>query len=348
MEQDEETGLAYHSARYYANWLGRWTASDPIGLEGGGNRFGYSNNNPTLFTDPDGTDPRGPDDQGPSVVRSDVSGAEPGDTSGSKYIPDLSTYEADVAIFGTLKEAREAVREAIYIEAEASKLLGLPAHAFEWHSAIFSEAVDGELRYGFTKPILGSPESASIRIRSNPAFKQRTDRQDTSTELIELVHTHPRGAAARLKDLAVDRFSRINYQAGDTGEIKGDIAQVLWTGIPLALITPSGEYLVASSTREHPVARVLPGDHGGERSGSGPAWIRRRFKEGAFDSTNTVITQELPGTGSAAEWRPEQSKLERTVWIRMNEMAKEEGLSEREQKRADRRFDRQTEKGRYK
>ncbi|HPG76915.1 MAG TPA: RHS repeat-associated core domain-containing protein, partial [Rhodoglobus sp.] len=26
MERDEETGLAYHTARYYASWLGRWTA----------------------------------------------------------------------------------------------------------------------------------------------------------------------------------------------------------------------------------------------------------------------------------------------------------------------------------
>ena len=33
-ERDEETGLYYHGARYYAPWLGRWTAADPIGLGG--------------------------------------------------------------------------------------------------------------------------------------------------------------------------------------------------------------------------------------------------------------------------------------------------------------------------
>jgi RHS repeat-associated protein len=27
-ERDEETGLYYHGARYYAPWLGRWTATD--------------------------------------------------------------------------------------------------------------------------------------------------------------------------------------------------------------------------------------------------------------------------------------------------------------------------------
>jgi RHS repeat-associated protein len=56
-ERDEETGLYYHEARYYACWLARWTAADPIGLDGGPNRFTYANNNPLTFTDPTGTTP---------------------------------------------------------------------------------------------------------------------------------------------------------------------------------------------------------------------------------------------------------------------------------------------------
>ena len=34
-ERDEETGLDYHGARYYAPWLGRWTAADPMRLGDG-------------------------------------------------------------------------------------------------------------------------------------------------------------------------------------------------------------------------------------------------------------------------------------------------------------------------
>lgn len=34
MERDEETGLEYHSARYYLPWLGRWLSGDPIGIGG--------------------------------------------------------------------------------------------------------------------------------------------------------------------------------------------------------------------------------------------------------------------------------------------------------------------------
>jgi RHS repeat-associated protein len=31
-EREEATGLYYHGASYYAAWLGRWTAADPLGI----------------------------------------------------------------------------------------------------------------------------------------------------------------------------------------------------------------------------------------------------------------------------------------------------------------------------
>jgi len=55
-EKDEESGLYYHGARYYAAWLGRWTASDPIGVEGGINFYGYVSGNPVKLVDPSGTE----------------------------------------------------------------------------------------------------------------------------------------------------------------------------------------------------------------------------------------------------------------------------------------------------
>lgn len=54
-ERDGETGLNYHRARYYATWLGRWTAADPTGLLAGINRFRYGSNNPLNRIDPAGT-----------------------------------------------------------------------------------------------------------------------------------------------------------------------------------------------------------------------------------------------------------------------------------------------------
>ena len=54
-ERDEETGLYYHGARYYAGWLGRWTECDPLGISDGLNLFAYVRGNPISRTDPSGT-----------------------------------------------------------------------------------------------------------------------------------------------------------------------------------------------------------------------------------------------------------------------------------------------------
>ena len=53
-EKDEETGLYYHGARYYAPWLGRWTAADPAGFVDGPNQYAYCLNRPVSLSDPDG------------------------------------------------------------------------------------------------------------------------------------------------------------------------------------------------------------------------------------------------------------------------------------------------------
>lgn len=55
-ERDEETGFNYHGARYYAPWLGRWTAVDPIGTRSGTNAYVYVSNNPARLIDPNGRD----------------------------------------------------------------------------------------------------------------------------------------------------------------------------------------------------------------------------------------------------------------------------------------------------
>jgi RHS repeat-associated protein len=62
-ERDEETGLYYHGARYYAPWLGRWTAADPIGMRGGLDLYAYVMNNPIRLIDPRGTDDKPAADQ---------------------------------------------------------------------------------------------------------------------------------------------------------------------------------------------------------------------------------------------------------------------------------------------
>ncbi len=59
-ERDEESGLYYHGARYYAPWLSRWTSPDPGPREPGESAavldqpYVYVQDRPTVAVDPDG------------------------------------------------------------------------------------------------------------------------------------------------------------------------------------------------------------------------------------------------------------------------------------------------------
>jgi RHS repeat-associated protein len=57
MERDEETGLGYHSARYYIPWLGRWLSADPIGVKGGINLYEYCEGRVIMMSDTSGKEP---------------------------------------------------------------------------------------------------------------------------------------------------------------------------------------------------------------------------------------------------------------------------------------------------
>jgi RHS repeat-associated protein len=54
-EHNEESGLYYYGARYYAPWLGRWMSCDPKGMVDGPCVFAYVKNNPVRYNDPNGT-----------------------------------------------------------------------------------------------------------------------------------------------------------------------------------------------------------------------------------------------------------------------------------------------------
>lgn len=104
MERDEESGLNYHSARYYAPWLGRWVCCDPSGIESGINPCLYSRNNPTTFYDTNG------------MVEFRVDGKY--FANSREYIKYLNAKEAKAKVFNakTLPE-REAALKA-YTAAE--------------------------------------------------------------------------------------------------------------------------------------------------------------------------------------------------------------------------------------
>jgi len=53
-ERDEESGLYYYGARYYAPWLGKWCSCDPDRRMNDLNAYMFVRNNPTMYIDIDG------------------------------------------------------------------------------------------------------------------------------------------------------------------------------------------------------------------------------------------------------------------------------------------------------
>jgi RHS repeat-associated protein len=110
-EKDEETALYYHGARYYAPWLGRWIATDP--LEGDrGTPYSYVANNPVYFTDPDGAEEKPFWKKGLDVLR----GVQEADLEFKKesavsMLPGMSGYNA-TQMAGAILE-RYRVRSAL-------------------------------------------------------------------------------------------------------------------------------------------------------------------------------------------------------------------------------------------
>ncbi|MGH8646446.1 MAG: RHS repeat-associated core domain-containing protein [Gammaproteobacteria bacterium] len=56
-ERDEETGLYYHGARYYAGWLRRWVSCDPLSIHDSRNLYLYARANPIALLDRSGKSP---------------------------------------------------------------------------------------------------------------------------------------------------------------------------------------------------------------------------------------------------------------------------------------------------
>jgi RHS repeat-associated protein len=66
-ERDDETGLDFFGARYYASVTGRFTTVDPMGIDEKRlldpqmiNAYAYARNSPLRYIDPDGADPKEP------------------------------------------------------------------------------------------------------------------------------------------------------------------------------------------------------------------------------------------------------------------------------------------------
>lgn len=106
-ERDEESGFYYHGARYYAAWLGRWTACDPGGLKDGNNLYKYVGNNPIVYLDPNGKESWRNDLT--FMQRLALSVDNVISPSTMQKISDFSAGFGDVLSFNTTNKARDAM-----------------------------------------------------------------------------------------------------------------------------------------------------------------------------------------------------------------------------------------------
>ena len=113
MERDE-TGLQYHSARYYAPWLGRWTACDPTGIKDGTNVYCYTSNQPIGGRDPSGTE--GVYDENVGVCRAEYPTCSPTNPAG------LTSASASNSVRATRLHGTEQRRPSTSADASALQL----------------------------------------------------------------------------------------------------------------------------------------------------------------------------------------------------------------------------------
>jgi RHS repeat-associated protein len=128
-ERDEESGLCYHGARYYAPWLARWTSPDPAGLADGPNLYRFVRGNPVRLVDLSGNLSQDSDDP---------LGFQYGDI-------ELSAKQFNLGLeFHDLWDSRRSVsinHGNVDAEFEASARLALP-------DTNFSAAASAKLRIG--------------------------------------------------------------------------------------------------------------------------------------------------------------------------------------------------------
>ncbi|XYH99955.1 RHS repeat-associated core domain-containing protein [Sorangium sp. So ce1128] len=116
-EKDEETGLYYHGARYYAPWLGRWTAADPAGMVDGPSLYAYVRGNPVRYVDRTGN--QAFESMSPEL-RAAWQAAEQAGYDDASVNNLIAQIESDRAARGQSTATREAALEYATVRASAS------------------------------------------------------------------------------------------------------------------------------------------------------------------------------------------------------------------------------------
>ncbi|MBK8236406.1 MAG: RHS repeat-associated core domain-containing protein [Deltaproteobacteria bacterium] len=303
-ERDDETGLALHGARYYAPWLGRWTAADPIGLAGGCNRYAYCRGSPVTFSDVDGCDAAAATDP---AVRAAIEQMEATREEAEAHLWRSQMRHSLDGVDGV-----DGVDIAAATASASEALYGPELPEASWAGAIENAVVDAvvSLPQLALVPLMWEPEAAAVRwageleVYKQPYRVREEDRDmQAASEYVVLAATviFEPGAAATANSLgrrgvdALHRFSRAALRR--VRAAPDDAVKVSLKAVEKVDLSAGEEFIgagVRSEAREASAigfsSDAVASAYEGMRSGGGHA-MRHLIDEGLIANSGSLASR---------------------------------------------------------
>ena len=269
-ERDEESGLEYHGARYYAGALARWLTPDPAGSTDGLNVYQYVRGNPLRFVDPTGTQAAaerldaGRADAGTGDAGARDAGAPDAGPSGARA-PDAGVADAGTADAGTAARTFKSTN------------ILMTREKFQELQHLLGEDGTGNLRWVKTDPYTWS--------ESDGKFNRTYTLKGYGFVEMNTAHASPGNPAywAKLGDIAA---SGKTLFALDTSDTKARAAQPDGGYTEIGDSTTSAVALAFAEMTKAPIAVTLP-----SKDLAGPGNPSSPFKE-----VSVIYLKELADT----------------------------------------------------
>lgn len=194
-ERDEESGLYYFGARFYAPWLARWVSCDPLGMVEQASLYTYARNRPIRFTDQIGLNSDDPPDN--PAVRGAVT-----ERAGNN----LLTQKGQQTILGKQVPVGESRLDTVLVSKEGDRLA---------HSVDMKQLDVSRDKYRLAK---GGLSEAAVRNRAKAELKESTKKHVDDI----------RKALDEGKELAPGYKTRVNETVlfEVRGAKKGEVAKI--------------------------------------------------------------------------------------------------------------------------